>query len=92
MSDQLIPPPELAPTVPPGLKPEEYIAIWFDWMDLFEQLLLAGLRMKIGPDGDLQAAYRQWCEAQMEEHDRAMQHMVERFDAAFSRMDKERNS
>ena len=29
-------------------------------MEATHELILAGLRQKIGPDGDLQAAYRQW--------------------------------
>ena len=40
------------------------------------QVLLAGLRREIGPDGDLQAAYRKWYAEQMEEHDRTMLHMM----------------
>jgi D-alanyl-D-alanine dipeptidase len=37
------------------------------------------LRREIGPDGDLQSAYRRWSEEQMEEHDRMMLHMMEEF-------------
>ncbi len=39
---------------------EERFRIWKDLMDTCEQLLLAGLRHKIGPDGDLNQAYREW--------------------------------
>lgn len=31
-------------------------------MELSHAMLLAGLRHRIGPDGDLQEAYRQWYE------------------------------
>jgi hypothetical protein len=48
-------------------------------MDACDQFLLAGLRREIGPDGDLKAAYRKWHEQQMEEHDRALVHMMEEF-------------
>ncbi|MDZ4784077.1 MAG: hypothetical protein SGJ19_27835 [Planctomycetia bacterium] len=34
--------------------------IWKDLMDTCEQLLLAGLRHKIGPDGNLDEAYADW--------------------------------
>lgn len=34
--------------------------MWKDLMDTSEELLLAGLRHKIGPDGDLNAAYAEW--------------------------------
>jgi len=37
----------------------------------------AGLRRRIGPDGDLQAAYRAWLAEQMEEHDATIIHMME---------------
>jgi hypothetical protein len=56
-----------------------------DLMNTCEAFLLAGLRREIGPDGDLQAAYRRWYEARMEEHDRTMIHMVEEFNRRLSR-------
>ncbi len=80
MAAQLLPPPELSPSVPLGLTPEQYISMWFDLMDTCEQFLLAGLRERIGPEGDLKAAYVQWYWQQMEEHDRAMLHMMEEFE------------
>lgn len=69
----------LAPSVPEGATPQQCIQMWLDLMDACDQLLLAGLRREIGPEGDLQAAYRRWYAEQMEEHDRTMQRMVERF-------------
>jgi hypothetical protein len=59
--------------------PTERIRMWLDVMGTCEQFLLAGLRREIGPDGDLQAAYRRWYAEQMEEHDRMMVHLMERF-------------
>ncbi len=53
--------------------------MWMDLVDACEQLLLAGLRREIGPEGDLKAAYRRWYAQQMEEHDRTMLHMAEEF-------------
>jgi hypothetical protein len=58
MAGQLIPDPELAPPVPEDLIPSQAFALWVDLMNSCEQLLLAGLRREIGPDGDLRAAYR----------------------------------
>ncbi len=52
---------------------------WLDVMAACEQFLLAGLRREIGPDGDLQAAYRRWYAAQMDEHCRTMVHLMEEF-------------
>jgi hypothetical protein len=48
------------------------IARWLDLMRTSDKLLLAGLRLRIGPDGDLQAAYRQWYADHMREHDAAL--------------------
>jgi hypothetical protein len=79
MSGQLIPPPGQMPEPPAGLAPEQYIAMYFDLLDTCEQFLLAGLREQIGPDGDVNAAYREWYWKHMEEHDRMMLHMMEEF-------------
>jgi hypothetical protein len=50
-----------------------------DLMNACEQLLLAGLRRDIGPEGDLAAAYRRWSEQQREEHDRDLLRMIDNF-------------
>jgi hypothetical protein len=76
MAGQLLPPPEISPSLPDDLPPQEGIRLWMDLTDVCEQFLLAGLRREIGPEGDLQAAYRSWYAAQMEEHDRAMFRML----------------
>ena len=59
--------------------PSMRIAQWCEAVDASEQFLLAGLRLKIGPEGDLQAAYRQWYEDHMREHDRMLIHLAEEF-------------
>src|SRR3989442_6388799 len=76
MAGQLIPPPELAPSVPDRLTVEQRIALWMDLFDVAEQFLLAGLGREIGPSGDLQTAYRRWYAERMEEHDRTMHRML----------------
>jgi hypothetical protein len=70
MRNQLIPPPDLAPPSIKHLPLEKRIELWAELVDENEALVLAGLRAKIGPDGDLQAAYREWYARHMEEHDR----------------------
>jgi hypothetical protein len=77
MSMPQIPPHELAAPIPEAATPEQRVRLWMDLYDACEQLLLAGLRRQIGPDGDLRAAYRQWYAQQMEEHDRTIQHLVD---------------
>ena len=59
--------------------PAMRIAQWCDAVNASEQFLLAGLRRKIGPEGDLQAAYRQWYEDHLREHDRMLIHLAEEF-------------
>ena len=80
MTGQLIPPPELAPPIPEDATPEQCIAMWVDLMNTCEQFLLAGLRREVGPDGDLQAAYRQWYAGQMEEHHQTVLRMMHEFE------------
>lgn len=80
MSGQLLPAPALTAVLPPGLTAEQRIALWADLLDACDQLLMAGLRRRIGPNGDLPAAYRAWYKKQMEEHDRMMQRMVNAFE------------
>jgi hypothetical protein len=76
MSNQLIPPPELAPPSTLHLPMEKRVELWARLVDESEEFVLAGLRCKIGPTGDLRAAYRSWYRRRMEEHDRNMAHMM----------------
>ncbi|MCR4411629.1 MAG: hypothetical protein NUV77_04280 [Thermoguttaceae bacterium] len=76
MSDPVFPLPDPAPSVPKDATSTQCIRAWVEWMDLCEQVLLAGLRREIGPEGDLRAAYRRWYAEQMEEHDRMMAHLA----------------
>ena len=49
----------------PHPTPEESQRNWAAWhqaMELSHAMLMMGLRQKIGPQGDLQAAYRDWYE------------------------------
>src|SRR4051794_10672158 len=80
MANRLTAPPELAPDVRPGMPAGEGIELWAEWLDTCDAFLVAGLRRRVGPDGDVQAAYRQWYAEQMAEHDRTMLHLLEEFD------------
>ena len=47
----------------PQPTPEELQSRWNHWtqaMELSNAMLMAGLAQRTGPDGDLQAAYREW--------------------------------
>jgi hypothetical protein len=77
MSGRLIPPRDLASPSVAHLPLAKRIEIWAELVDESEALLLAGLRAKVGPGGDLQAAYRQWYARHMEEHDRMLAAMCE---------------
>lgn len=74
--NQLIPPPEMAPSPINHLPVEKRIEIWAQLVDDGEALVLAALRAKIGTDGDLKEAYREWYRRRMEEHDRALIYML----------------
>jgi hypothetical protein len=60
---------------------------WLSLLDISEKLLLAGMRLRIGPDGDLKAAYRRWYGEQMDEHDRLVAASYDRLEAAFAERD-----
>lgn len=80
MTAILTTPPDLSPPVPERLSPEQRIALWADLMNACHSLLLGGLRREVGPTGDVEAAFRQWYRTRMEEHDRALRHLLEEFD------------
>ena len=42
------------------------LRIWQQTMEATHEMILAGLRMKIGPEGDLHEAYRLWYRQQRE--------------------------
>jgi hypothetical protein len=66
---QLIPPPEIAPPSVKHLPFAKRVALWAELVDECEALLLAGLRNRIGPEGDLHAAYREWYARYMKNHE-----------------------
>jgi len=75
---QLIPPPELAPPSVKHLPLSKRIEIWAQLVDETDALVRAGLRAKIGPEGDLEQAYREWYARRMEEHERDLYARAER--------------
>jgi hypothetical protein len=79
MANQLIPPPEMEPSDRRPLTSEQRIAKWAAGMDLAHEMLMAGLRHKVGPQGDVVAAYRDWYARQVEEHDAMIRQMAENF-------------
>jgi hypothetical protein len=79
MTNQLIPPPGMDPPQSRQLSSEERIALWAAGMDLAHEMLMAGLRHKVGPNGDVIAAYREWYAQQVAEHDAMIRQMAENF-------------
>jgi len=77
MPSQLIPPCDLAPPSVGHLPVAKRVQLWVELVDENEALLLAGLRAKVGPNGDLQAAYRQWNSRQLEDRDRRQRALLE---------------
>jgi hypothetical protein len=76
MKNQLIPPPELAPPSALGLPMEQRIEVWAQMADEGEQFLLSGLRRRVGPNGDVDEAYRQWYARRMQDHDKLMERFL----------------
>ena len=72
MEHQLIPSPDAAPPSVSHLSVAERIQLWAELVDEAEALLIAGLKAKVGNDGDWQDAYRQWYARKMEEHERVL--------------------
>jgi hypothetical protein len=77
MPTELIPPPEMASEIPDYLTPDQRAALWADLVDANEELLIAGLRRQVGPDGDIREAYRRWYAQRLEEHDHDMHRLAE---------------
>ncbi|MCI0463415.1 MAG: hypothetical protein L0Z62_41285 [Gemmataceae bacterium] len=57
---------------------EQRLALWAEVFNASEELLLAGLRRQVGPEGDLLAAYRSWYAEYRAEHERGLRRMLER--------------
>jgi hypothetical protein len=69
---------DLSPASTMHLSPAERVRVWLDLMELTDQLFLAGLRHRIGPDGDLKEAVRQWYIRDREERDADIAHFMKR--------------
>ena len=78
MSNQLIPPIDLAPADLNELTPGQRVAVWLDLLRAGDKLVMAGLAREVGPTGDVQAAYADWCACQGAEHDRVLERMLRR--------------
>ena len=74
---ELIPDPDDAPSSVRHLPLAKRIQIWADLVDENDVLVKAGLRAKIGAEGDLPAAYRDWYARQMADHEQVLYDFVE---------------
>ena len=74
--NQLLPHPELAPQLRPGLTMEQRVAAWFEVMDWGDELLMAGLQRDLPEGLMLRDAVRQWYEQRTVEHDKQLDHMM----------------
>ena len=57
---------------------DQAVATWIDMLNTGTKLLRAGLRREVGPSGDVDAAYRRWYAAQMQEHHRKVRRLLQR--------------
>jgi hypothetical protein len=80
LPDSMPPSPQgSASTPPPRATPKPgWVEEWYECQRKEEERVLAELREKIGPDGDLKAAYREWYAEQRREHDEGMMRIAER--------------
>jgi hypothetical protein len=69
-------PPGLGRRQPGAIRPEQEFRRWADLLEATEQLLLAGLRREVGPDGDVRAAYRQWYARHQDEHEEGLRRLA----------------
>jgi hypothetical protein len=76
MKHQLIPPPDLSPPSIKHLPAAMKVALWGQMVDEGDQMVLAGLRRKLGPNADVHAAFLEWLDRRNEEHDRTMVRML----------------
>jgi hypothetical protein len=74
--NQLIPPPELSPSVPATASREECIGAWFDLVDATDEILLANLRSRGLSEAEVLAEYRRDYARWVEEHDHKVRHML----------------
>jgi hypothetical protein len=77
MTQQLVSPPDLAPSIPDHLTPAQCVTLWLDLLDASEAFLLAGFRRTCKTEEEVIAAYRQWNRERMEEHDEFMRRMAD---------------
>jgi hypothetical protein len=62
---------------PPPWDSHESVCAYLELLDLGDRFLRAGLRHQVGPDGDVEAAYREWSRAQMDADTRKTIRMLE---------------
>ena len=62
---------------PPPRNSHESVSAYLELLDLGDRFLRAGLRHQVGPDGDVEGAYREWNLEQMEADTRKTVHMLE---------------
>ena len=72
----------IAPPERPAATCERAIETWIDMLDAGTKLLRAGLRREVGPSGDVDAAYRRWYAARMQEHHCKVKRILQRLQDA----------
>jgi hypothetical protein len=67
------------------LTPDQGVRLWIDLMETCDQLLIAGLKAEVGPNGDWVAAYRQWHTDKAREHDAVILRMAQELQERLAR-------
>jgi hypothetical protein len=67
------------PYLPESMSYTDRIRAWMEVEDASIAMLRAGLREEVGPDGDLEAAFRAWYDRYADEHHKGLEQMCEEF-------------
>ncbi len=67
------------PYLPESMGYTDRIRAWIEVEDASIAMLRAGLRREVGPDGDVDAAFRAWYDRYADEHHQALEHMCAEF-------------
>jgi hypothetical protein len=67
------------PYLPESMGYTDRIRAWMDAEDASIAMLRAGLRREVGPDGDVDEAFRRWYDRYADEHHQALEQMCAEF-------------
>ena len=67
------------PYLPESMSYTDRIRAWMEVEDASIAMLRAGLRRDVGPDGDVDAAFREWYDRYADDHHKSLERMCDEF-------------